>query len=222
MEFLAPLLDLVRLFFDFVLHLDRHLVELMSQYGAWIYAILFLIVFCETGLVVTPWLPGDSLLFATGALAAIDTSGTLSAPAIAGLLIVAAILGNTTNYAIGRWIGPQAFSGKYRFLKVDYLRRTEAYFAEHGGKTVVLSRFLPIIRTFAPFVAGIGHMHYGRFQAFNVAGAATWVVLFIGGGYFFGNIPLVKNNFGLVTVAIIIASLLPVAWVLLAPKKPTT
>ena len=222
MEILAPLLDLVRLFFDFVLHLDRHLVELMSQYGAWIYAILFLIVFCETGLVVTPWLPGDSLLFATGALAAIDTSGTLSAPAVAGLLIVAAVLGNSTNYSIGRWIGPQAFSGKYRFLKVDYLRRTEAYFAEHGGKTVVLSRFLPIIRTFAPFVAGIGHMHYGRFQAFNVAGAATWVVLFIGGGYFFGNIPLVKNNFGLVTVAIIIASLLPVAWVLLAPKKPTT
>ena len=212
-------MELVQLFFDFVLHLDRHLVELMAHYGAWIYGILFLIVFCETGLVVTPWLPGDSLLFATGALAAIDTSDTLSAPAIAVLLIVAAVLGNTTNYAIGRWIGPQAFSGRYRFLKVDHLRRTESYFAQHGGKTVVLSRFLPILRTFAPFVAGIGHMHYGRFQAFNVAGAVSWVVLFVGGGYFFGNIPLVKNNFGVVTIAIIVASLLPVAWVMLQPRK---
>jgi membrane-associated protein len=210
--------ELLHLFVDFVLHLDRHLVDLMAQYGAWIYGILFLIVFCETGLVVTPWLPGDSLLFAAGALAAIDTSGTLSAPALAALLVVAAVLGNTTNYAIGRWIGPQAFSGRYRLLKVEYLRRTEGYFAEHGGKTVVLSRFLPILRTFAPFVAGIGHMHYGRFQAFNVGGALAWVVAFVGGGFFFGNIPLVKDNFGIVTIAIIVASLLPVAWVLLQPR----
>lgn len=213
------MLELLQAFVGFVLHLDVHLVELLRQYGAWIYGILFLIVFCETGLVVTPWLPGDSLLFAVGALAAIDSSGTLSAPAVAGLLIVAAVLGNSTNYAIGRWIGPQAFSGRYRFLKVEYLRRTEAYFTEHGGKTVVLSRFMPIIRTFAPFVAGIGHMHYGRFQMFNVSGALAWVLLFVFGGYFFGNIPLVKNNFGIVTILIIVVSLLPIAMVLLQPKK---
>ena len=182
------MLELVQAFVGFVLHLDVHLVELLRQYGAWIYGILFLIVFCETGLVVTPWLPGDSLLFAVGALAAIDSSGTLSAPLVAALLIVAAVLGNSTNYAIGRWIGPQAFSGRYRFLKVDYLRRTEAYFAQHGGMTVVLSRFMPIIRTFAPFVAGIGRMHYGRFQLFNVGGAVAWVLLFVFGGYLFGNI----------------------------------
>jgi membrane-associated protein len=212
-------LELLQAFVGFVLHLDVHLVELLRQYGAWIYGILFLIVFCETGLVVTPWLPGDSLLFAVGALAAIDSSGTLSAPAVAALLIVAAVLGNSTNYAIGRWIGPQAFSGKYRFLKVDYLRRTEAYFDQHGGMTVVLSRFMPIIRTFAPFVAGIGRMHYGRFQLFNVGGAVAWVLLFVFGGYFFGNIPLVKNNFGIVTILIIVVSLLPIAMVLLQPKK---
>ncbi len=214
------MLELLQAFVGFVLHLDVHLVELLRQYGAWIYGILFLIVFCETGLVVTPWLPGDSLLFAVGALAAIDSSGTLSAPAVAGLLIVAAVLGNSTNYAIGRWIGPQAFSGRYRFLKVEYLRRTEAYFTEHGGKTVVLSRFMPIIRTFAPFVAGIGHMHYGRFQMFNVSGAFAWVLIFVFGGYFFGNIPLVKNNFGIVTILIIVVSLIPIAMVLLQPKKP--
>ncbi len=213
------MLELLQAFVGFGLHLDVHLVELLRQYGAWIYGILFLIVFCETGLVVMPWLPGDSLLFATGALAAIDTSGTLSAPAVAGLLIVAAVLGNSTNYSIGRWIGPQAFSGRYRFLKVDYLRRTESYFLEHGGKTVVLSRFMPIIRTFAPFVAGIGRMHYGRFQLFNVGGAVAWVLLFVFGGYFFGNIPLVKNNFGVVTILIILVSLLPIAMVLLQPRK---
>ena len=213
------MLELLQAFVGFVLHLDVHLVELLRQYGAWIYGILFLIVFCETGLVVTPWLPGDSLLFAVGALAAIDTSGTLSAWAVAGLLIVAAVLGNSTNYSIGRWIGPQAFSGRYRFLKVDYLRRTESYFLEHGGKTVVLSRFMPIIRTFAPFVAGIGRMHYGRFQLFNVGGAVAWVLLFVFGGYFFGNIPLVKNNFGVVTILIILVSLLPIAMVLLQPRK---
>jgi membrane-associated protein len=213
------MIELAQAFLSFVLHLDAHLIELMRQYGGWIYGILFLIVFCETGLVVTPWLPGDSLLFAVGALAAIDTSGTLSAPVVSALLIVAAVLGNSTNYAIGRWIGPQAFSGKYRFLKVDYLHRTQAYFNDHGGKTVVLSRFMPIIRTFAPFVAGIGHMHYGRFQMFNVGGALLWVLLFVFGGYFFGNIPVIKNNFGIVTIVIIVASLVPIALVLLQPKK---
>lgn len=163
---------------DFVLNLDSHLVELMRQYGLWIYAILFAIVFAETGLVVTPWLPGDSLLFAVGTLAAIDTSGTLHAPTVAVLLIVAAILGNSCNYAIGKAIGPPAFSGRYRLLRVEYLRQTEAYFDKHGGKTVMLSRFLPILRTFAPFVAGVARMEYPRFQGYNVLGAIIWVAIF--------------------------------------------
>jgi membrane-associated protein len=209
------MIELLQTFLDFFLHLDVHLVELLQQYGAWIYAILFLIVFAETGLVVTPWLPGDSLLFAVGALVAIDTSGTLQLPVVIGLLIVAAILGNTCNYAIGKHIGPPAFSGRYRLLRVEHLQRTEAFFAKHGGKTIVLSRFLPILRTFAPFVAGVGRMDYGRFQLFNVLGAVSWVLTFTIGGYLFGNIPIIRDNFGIVTLAIIVGSLLPVAWVAL-------
>lgn len=205
------MIELLQFFIDFILHLDTHLVELLQQYGVWLYAILFVIVFAETGLVVTPWLPGDSLLFAVGALAAIDTSGTLHAPTVAALLIVAAILGNSCNYAIGRAIGPPAFSGRYRFLKVDYLRQTEAYFAKHGGKTIVLSRFLPLLRTFAPFVAGVARMQHSRFQMYNVLGAMSWVTIFLGGGYLFGNIPIVRDNFGLVTLTIIFGSLIPVA-----------
>ncbi|MFM8516558.1 MAG: DedA family protein [Nevskiaceae bacterium] len=204
------MIELLTWFIDFILNLDEHLVELLQQYGVWLYAILFLIVFAETGLVVTPWLPGDSLLFAVGTLAAIDTSGTLDVTTVGVLLIVAAILGNSCNYAIGRWLGPQVFSGRYRFLKIEYLHITEEYFVRHGGKTIVLSRFLPILRTFAPFVAGVGRMPYGRFQAFNVSGALAWVVIFLGGGYLFGNIPLVKNNFGIVTLIIIGVSLIPV------------
>jgi membrane-associated protein len=214
--------ELVHWFVDIVLHLDKHLVELLTQYGLWIYAILFVVVFSETGLVVTPFLPGDSLLFAVGALAAVDTSGTLTAPTALGLLFVAAVLGNTTNYAIGRAIGPPAFSGRYRLLKLEYLRQTEDFFARHGGMTIVLSRFLPIFRTFAPFVAGVGRMPYARFQAYNVAGAAAWTTIFIGGGYLFGNIPIVKNNFGVVTILIIVVSLLPLAWALLKRRGATT
>jgi membrane-associated protein len=195
---------------DLFLNLDEHLVGLLRQYGLWIYAILFLIVFAETGLVVTPWLPGDSLLFAVGALVAIDTSGTLTLPVVIGLLVTAAILGNTCNYAIGRWIGPPAFSGRYRLLRVEYLERTEVFFNKHGGKTVVLSRFLPILRTFAPFVAGVGRMDYGRFQLYNVLGALSWVLIFVIGGYLFGNIPLIRDNFGVVTLVIIAGSLVPV------------
>lgn len=205
------MIELLQFFLDFILNLDSHLVELMQQYGVWIYAILFAIVFAETGLVVTPWLPGDSLLFAVGTLAAIDTSGTLHAPTVAALLIVAAILGNTCNYAIGKAIGPPAFSGRYRLLKVEYLRQTESYFVKHGGKTVMLSRFLPILRTFAPFVAGVARMEYARFQGYNVLGAFIWVAFFLGGGYLFGNIPLVRDNFGIVTLLIIFGSLIPVA-----------
>ncbi|MGA1423148.1 MAG: DedA family protein [Steroidobacteraceae bacterium] len=196
---------------DFILNLDDHLVELIRAYGVWIYAILFVIVFAETGLVVTPWLPGDSLLFAVGTLVAIDSSGTLDIGIVAILLIVAAILGNTCNYAIGKWLGPPAFSGRYRFLKVEYLRQTEAFFVKHGGKTVMLSRFLPLLRTFAPFVSGVARMPYPRFQTYNVLGACLWVAVFLGGGYLFGNIALVRDNFGLVILAIIGGSSIPVA-----------
>jgi len=205
------MMELIQFILDLLLNLDEHLIELLSQYGLWIYAILFLIVFAETGLVVTPWLPGDSLLFAVGALTAIDTSGTLTLPWVIGLLITAAILGNSSNYAIGRSIGPPAFSGRYRLLKIEYLQRTEMFFNKHGGKTVVLSRFLPILRTFAPFVAGVGRMDYGRFQMYNVVGAFSWVLTFVIGGYLFGNIPIIRDNFGVVTLIIIAASMVPVA-----------
>jgi len=207
--------EVIHWFIDIVLHLDAHLVELLRDYGFWVYLILFAIVFAETGLVVTPFLPGDSLLFAAGALAAVDTSGTLSAPLLSLTLIIAAVAGNTTNYHIGRWIGPAAFSGKIRFLKVDYLRRTEAFFLKYGSVAIVSSRFVPILRTCAPFVAGIGHMPYARFQAYNVLGGAAWVLLMTWAGFFFGNIPFVKQNFGLVTIGIIVVSLIPVAWVAL-------
>jgi membrane-associated protein len=209
-------------FIDLVLHLDRHLVELVSQYHFWVYVILFAVIFAETGLVVTPILPGDSLLFATGALAAVDTSGTLNAPALSISLGFAAVLGNTVNYAVGRVIGPAAFTGRYRLLKVDYLRRTEEFFVRYGGMAIFLSRFMPIIRTFMPFVAGIGHMPYARFQGYNVAGGFSWVLLFVWGGYAFGNIPLVKHNFGLVTIFIIVVSLLPMVVAFLRRRPATT
>lgn len=209
MEFLAWIPELFRLFVDVILHLDRHLTELLAHFGIWIYAILFLIIFAETGFVVTPFLPGDSLLFAVGALAAVDTSGTLNAGVVSVVLIIAAILGNTLNYSIGRAIGPRAFSGRYRFLKVEYLRQTESFFDKYGGMTIVISRYMPIVRTFAPFVAGIGRMPYARFQAFNFVGGISWVLVFIWGGFLFGNIPLVKDNFGIVTILIVIVSVLP-------------
>jgi membrane-associated protein len=202
-------MELISFLVDLVLHLDRHLVELLTRFDVWIYAILFLVIFAETGLVVTPFLPGDSLLFAVGALAAVDTSGTLQPMLVFLLLSAAAILGNTTNYAIGKAIGPRAFSGNVRFLKVEYLRRTEEFFERHGGKTIILSRYVPIIRTFAPFVAGVGHMRYSRFQLHNMIGAVSWVGIFVWSGYLFGNIPLIKDNFGVVTILIILVSLVP-------------
>jgi membrane-associated protein len=191
-------MDLLHFLVDFVLHLDRHLVDLLMRFDVWLYAILFLVIFAETGFVVTPFLPGDSLLFGVGALAAIDTSGTLS-PWWLMLLLAAAA----------------AFSGRYRFIKVDYLRQTEGWFARHGSMTVLLSRFAPIIRTFAPFVAGVGRMQYGRFQAWNITGAVAWVSLFVWGGYFVGNIPVIRDNFGLVTIAVIVVSLVPFVAMLL-------
>jgi membrane-associated protein len=208
-------MELVHWFVDIVLHLDRHLVELLRDYHFWVYGILFAIVFAETGFVVTPFLPGDSLLFAAGALAAVDTSGTLTAPLLSLVLVLAAVAGNTTNYHVGRWIGPPAFSGRYRWLKVDYLKRTEAFFAKYGSLTIVLSRFAPIIRTCAPFVAGIARMPYARFQAYNVIGGVAWVLGFVWTGYFFGNISFIKENFGLVTIGIVLVSMIPVAWVAL-------
>jgi len=204
---------------DLILHLDRHLVELLAQFGPWVYAILFAIIFAETGFVVTPFLPGDSLLFAVGALAAVDTSGTLSAPLVSVVLVIAAVLGNSLNYAIGRSIGPRAFSGRVRFLKVEYLHRTQAFFERYGGMTIVISRFMPIIRTFAPFVAGVGQMHFGRFQLVNIVGGLTWVLLFIWGGFLFGNIPVIKNHFGIVTIAIIVVSVMPAVIAFLRRKK---
>jgi membrane-associated protein len=200
---------LISWFIDLVLHLDKHLVDLVTDYHSWIYVILFAVIFCETGLVVTPFLPGDSLLFAVGALAAIDTSGTLNAPLLYVLLAAAAVLGNTLNYSIGRAIGPPAFSGRYRLLKVEYLHRTEDFFKRHGGMAVALSRFMPIIRTFAPFVAGVGRMPYGRFLGYNLMGGLLWVALFLWGGFLFGNLPVVKQNFGVVTIVIILLSLTP-------------
>ena len=207
---------------DLVVHLDRHLVELLAQYHLWIYPILFLVIFAETGLVVTPFLPGDSLLFAVGALAAVDSSGTLNTPVLNGLLAIAAVLGNTTNYAIGRLIGPPAFSGRYRLLKVEHLRRTEQFFARYGGLAVALSRFMPLVRTFAPFVAGVGRMPYGRFQAYNILGGVSWVTVFLWGGTLFGNIPVIKQNFGVVTILIVLISLLPMGVAALRRRTATS
>jgi membrane-associated protein len=203
---------------DVVLHLDRHLIELLMLYGVWIYAILFAIIFAETGLVVTPFLPGDSLLFGVGALAAVDRSGTLRIGWVCALLALAAIAGNTTNYAIGRALGQRAFSGRYRFFKLEHLQRTEGYFRRHGGVTVLVSRFMPMLRTFAPFVAGIGHMPYLRFQAFNIAGGLSWVALFLFGGFAFGNLPWVKANFAVVTLMVVGVSVLPLLVVVLQER----
>ncbi|HYM35805.1 MAG TPA: DedA family protein [Steroidobacteraceae bacterium] len=212
-------MELIHTFIDIVLHLDRHLTELVAAYSLWTYAILFLIIFCETGLVVTPFLPGDSLLFALGALAAVDRTGTLNAVAIWLLLTLAAVLGNETNFRVGNYIGPRAFTGNIRFLKREYLLKTQAFYEKHGGKTIVLSRFVPIIRTFAPFVAGVGKMSPAKFFVNNLAGGFAWVSLFVWGGYLFGNIPIIKNNFGLVTLFIIGVSVIPLAWSMLQPKE---
>ncbi len=201
-------MDLLRSIIDLFLHLDQHLNRIISDYGVWTHLILFLIVFAETGLVVTPFLPGDSLLFAAGTFAAL---GSLDLWLLVVLLIGAAILGDTVNYWVGAWIGPRAFSGSVRFLRKDYLDRTHAFYEKHGGKTIILARFVPIIRTFAPFVAGVGAMSYPKFITYNVVGAVLWVGLFVPAGYFFGNIPTVRENFTLVILAIVALSVLPIA-----------
>lgn len=193
---------------DLFLRLDQHLTDVVGRYGTGTYVLLSLIIFCETGLVVTPFLPGDSLLFAAGAVAAL---GPLDPAVLVALLAGAAVAGDNSNYWIGRWVGPRAFSGKVRFLNRDYLARTHAFYEKHGGKTVVLARFAPILRTFAPFVAGVGAMHYPRFLRFSITGSLLWVSLFVLGGYFFGNLPVVRENFSLVILAIIAISLMPAA-----------
>jgi membrane-associated protein len=195
-------------FIDFFIHLDRHLAEMIQNFGGWTYFIIFMIIFCETGLVVTPILPGDSLLFGLGTFAAI---GALEIEWLLILLSIAAVAGNIVNYAIGYYVGPKIFQKEnVRFLNKAYLDRTHQFYEKHGGKTIVIARFLPIIRTFAPFVAGIGKMTYSRFFLYNVLGSISWVAIFVLGGYYFGNLPVVKNNFTLVVFAIIIISMLPV------------
>ncbi len=206
-----PMQGLLHQFIDLFLHLDRHLADVTGQYGAWTYGLLFLIVFCETGLVVTPILPGDSLLFAAGAIAAL---GSLDPWMLFGLLTLAAVLGDMVNYWAGYHFGARIFKPDARFLKTEYLERTQRFYARHGGKTIVLARFMPIIRTFAPFVAGMGSMQYRRFFLYNVSGAILWVGICVGAGYFFGNIPVVKQNFTVVILVVVFLSILPgiVVW----------
>src|SRR5438552_2170655 len=195
---------------DFILHSDRHLLEFVAAYGTWVYVLLFVIVFAETGFVVTPFLPGDSLLFATGALCA---TGSLSAPAALALLFSAAFLGNATNYSVGRFIGPRVFNPERvsnRFLNREYLDRAHAFFERYGGKAVIMGRFVPIVRTFVPFVAGAAQMTSASFVLYNAIGAVAWVGLCLVAGVLFGNVPIVKNNFSLVTIGIVAVSLLPV------------
>jgi membrane-associated protein len=201
--------DVIRQLVDFILHFDEYLAQVISQYGAWTLAFLFLIIFMETGLVVTPFLPGDSLLFAAGAFAA---RGALNVWAVFILLSIAAVLGDTVNYWIGHKVGAKAYRGEVRWIKKDYMVRTHEFFEKHGGKTIFLARFVPIVRTFAPFVAGSSQMSYGFFLRWNVIGGIAWVAIFVFLGYFFGNIPFVQEHFEWVIVAIILISVLPAVY----------
>ena len=200
--------DLFHFFIDFILHIDRHLVEIVTEYQGWTYAILFAIIFCETGLVVTPLLPGDSLLFAAGAVAAME-GNPISISLLVPLVLAAAVIGDNTNYSIGRYLGQKVYEKDYRLIKRKYLDETHAFYEKHGGKTLIIARFMPIVRTFAPFVAGVGSMKYKRFLLFCIAGNILWVNIFSLAGYFFGNIPAVKRNFSLVVFAIIFVSFIP-------------
>ena len=210
-------MELIDKIIDIALHLDRYLSAIIQQYGLWTYAILFVVIFIETGFVVMPFLPGDSLLFAAGTFAAL---GALKVGWLVLALSAAAIIGDTVNYWVGHYIGPKVFhKDKARFFKKEYLDRTHAFYEKHGGKTIIIARFVPIIRSFAPFVAGVGRMSYGRFIAYNVVGGAGWVVLLVGAGYFFGNIPVVKENFSLAILAIIAISTIPVVTEYLKHRK---
>ena len=213
-------MEFIREFIDIFLHLDKHLTDVTNQYGTLTYAILFAIIFCETGLVVTPILPGDSLLFAGGALAAL---GSLNVWVMGLVIFVAAVIGDMVNYWAGHYFGARIFKPNARFLKAEYLVQTERFYEKYGPKTIVLCRFVPIIRTFAPFVAGMGRMRYARFFAYNVVGAVAWVLVCVGAGYFFGNIPIVKKNFTVVILAIIFISVLPAVIAFIqARRSPST
>ncbi|TZF82186.1 DedA family protein [Pedobacter sp. BS3] len=201
-------MELIRTLIDFILHIDRHLVEIVSQYQTWTYLILFLIIFAETGFVVTPFLPGDSLLFAVAALIAKGNTG-LDIYLMALLLCIAAIAGNTVNYYLGRYLGVKVFKPENKVLKLEYYTKTREFFDKHGGKAVIFSRFLPIIRTVAPFVAGVGRMEIGRYTTYNIIGGVSWVVSFLLLGYLFGNLPVVKENFTIVVLLIIVVSVFP-------------
>ncbi|XBS68654.1 DedA family protein [Acerihabitans sp. KWT182] len=202
-------MEFIHFVVDFILHIDVHLAELVAQYGIWVYAILFLILFCETGLVVTPFLPGDSLLFVAGALAALPTN-SLDVHLMALLLACAAVMGDAVNYTVGRLFGEKLFSRPdSRVFRRSYLDKTHEFYARHGGKTIILARFVPIVRTFAPFVAGMGHMSYRHFALFNITGGVLWVGLFTYAGYLFGDLPVVQRNLNLLIVAIIVLSVLP-------------
>lgn len=210
-------MNLIFQFIDFVMHLDVHLTQVARDFGMWTYLFLFLVIFCETGLVFTPFLPGDSMIFVIGNLA---KSGELNFPAIIAVLMVAAILGDTCNYHIGKFFGIKLFSkDNARFLKKEYLIKTQNFYAKYGGKTIIIARFIPIIRTFAPFVAGMGSMNYSKFLSYNVMGGISWVALFSFAGFFFGKIPFVENNFSLVIIAIIFISLLPGVITFLRERK---
>ncbi len=203
-------MDLIKQFFDFLLHAENHLVAFIQNYGTLVYVLLFVIVFCETGLVVTPFLPGDSLLFAVGALTA---QGLMAWEVVVPVLLAAAILGDSVNYSIGKWIGPKVFHFESsRLFRREYLLKAHAFYEKYGGRAIILARFVPIVRTFAPFVAGVGTMHYAKFFAYNVSGAILWVGLFVGAGFFFGNLPFVRENLKVVILGIIIVSVLPIVW----------
>ena len=200
-------MELIKFLIDFILHIDRHLIELVQAYGSWVYGILFLIIFCETGLVVMPLLPGDSLLFVAGALAA---QGAMQVHGLAAMLMLAAILGDSLNYAIGKRFGHVIAGPNSRWIKQAHIQRTHAFFEKHGGKTIIVARFVPIVRTFAPFVAGIGEMSYYKFITFNVLGGVLWVACFVYAGYWFGNLELVRSNLKLIMLAIIVLSVMPI------------
>jgi membrane-associated protein len=208
-------MEYIKVAFDFLLHIDRYLSVIIQDFGAWSYLILFVVIFIETGLVVSPFLPGDSLLFAAGAFAAV---GAFNPVLLFVLMAIAAIAGDTANYWIGHKIGPRVFSGEVKFLKKEYLEKTQAFYEKHGGKTIFLARFIPIIRTFAPFVAGVGKMRYGYFISYNIIGGIVWTALCTFVGYFFGNLPIVKENFSLVIVAIVVISVLPAVWEVVKAK----
>jgi membrane-associated protein len=210
-------LEIIHTLIDFILHIDKHLVQITSQYQSWTYLILFVIIFAETGFVVTPFLPGDSLLFAAGALIAGGMSG-LDINLLCVILIVAAFAGNTVNYLLGGYLGARVFKEENKVLKLSYYLQTKAFFDKHGGKAVIFSRFVPIIRTIAPFVAGVGRMPFARYSLYNIIGGISWIVIFLYGGYLFGNVPVIKKNFSLVAIIIIVVSILPAIFAVIKNK----